>query len=295
MIAASCRALSWAALFADAPGPSPVQTGAMRFALDPDQGPVAGGGSAADPLDGAVTLRVAGVDLHLMPEGVLWWAAEHTLVVADLHLEKSSSFARRGALLPPYDTAATLRLLGRAIDRLDPARVVSLGDAFHDRFGPDRLGEDDRAAIERLQHGRDWIWIAGNHDPVLSRPMGGVVTDTWCCGGLTFRHEPARDPDAAHGEIAGHLHPSALVALPAKAVRRRCFAGDGARLILPAFGVLTGGLCLGDPAFDGLFDRPNLTVGLLGDGRVYRFPGRLLATRHDGHGGAPGYQRASLR
>lgn len=222
----------------------------------------------------ATAVEVAGARLELAPEGVAWWAAERTLVVADLHFEKGSSAARHGALLPPYDTAATLARLAAVIARLDPARVLSLGDAFHDPFGPERLHAGDRARIGELQAGREWIWIAGNHDARVAADIGGRHADAIAIGPLVFRHAPS--PEPVEGEIAGHLHPAARVALRPKSVRRRCFATDGQRLILPAFGAYTGGLNILDRAYGGLFDRARLTAHLLGEGRVYGFPGRCL-------------------
>ncbi|MEJ1157084.1 ligase-associated DNA damage response endonuclease PdeM [Prosthecomicrobium sp. N25] len=219
-------------------------------------------------------MSLAGADLVLLPEGVLWWPAEATLVVADLHLEKGSSGARRGALLPPYDTAATLAALAGVVVRFAPGRIVSLGDAFHDPFALERLQPADRARIEALQAGREWIWIAGNHDARLVGCIGGRTVAELAIGPLVFRHEPS--PDGPEGEVAGHLHPAARVALRPKSVRRRCFATDGRRLVLPAFGAYAGGLNLLDRAYRGLFERTSLVAHLLGEGRVYPFPSRFL-------------------
>jgi DNA ligase-associated metallophosphoesterase len=247
----------------------------MRIGSDP------GFGTATPTAPfGCAALRVAGVDLVLMAEGVCFWPEESLAVVADLHLEKGSSAARRGTLLPPYDTAATLAALTAALARIRPRRVISLGDAFHDRFALERLSERDRAHIASLQAGRDWIWIAGNHDAGLvgaTEAIGGRVAEEVAIGPLVFRHEPA--PGAAPGEIAGHLHPAARVAAGPRAVRRRCFATDGDRLLMPAFGAYTGGLDVLDRAIRSLFDRTRLAVHLLGDGRVYSFPGRALVGR----------------
>lgn len=241
--------------------------------IDPDHRPP---GPHARPTAGpaAATVRVAGAALDLLPEGALWWPEAATLVVADLHFEKGSSHARRGALLPPYDTAATLARLEAVVDRMRPERIVSLGDAFHDPFAAERLSAADLARIAALQDGRDWIWVAGNHDRGLAGTVGGRHAEAVALGPLVLRHEPG--PAPADGEIAGHLHPAARVALGPKSVRRRCFATDGRRMILPAFGAYVGGLDVGDRAFAGLFDRTSLAVHLLGDGRVYSFPGRFL-------------------
>src|SRR6476620_2683034 len=151
------------------------------------------------------SVRVAGVTLAADCLGALTWREEGLLVVADLHLEKGSSFARRGQLLPPYDTTETLARLARLIAHYAPRTVIALGDNFHDGGGPSRLSPQDRASLAALQRGRDWIWIAGNHDPDPAAGIGGTFAAMLSIGALTFRHLPSRN--APDGEIAGHLHP----------------------------------------------------------------------------------------
>jgi DNA ligase-associated metallophosphoesterase len=243
---------------------------------------------------GAALLGVLGVVMEAFPEGALWWADERLLVVADLHLEKGSSFARRGQMLPPYDTVETLARLTGLVGRLQPRTVVALGDSFHDGEAAARLSSGHRTAIAALMTGRDWVWIAGNHDPDRPAGLGGMVADALSVGPLTFRHAPMA-PDAAatapgssaggslagsagraHGEIAGHLHPSARVYGRGKSVCRRCFAGDGLRLILPAFGAYAGGLDVTDRAFAGLFAPETFRAFVLGDERVYAVGRRAL-------------------
>jgi DNA ligase-associated metallophosphoesterase len=203
----------------------------------------------ATPSSGAL-VGVLGVVLEAFPEGALWWADTRMLVVADLHLEKGSSFARRGQLIPPYDTFETLSVLTRLIARLEPRVVVALGDSFHDEEAASRLTVTHRVMLKGLQMGREWIWIAGNHDPNRPEGVEGQALDELAIGKLVFRHEPS--PYQALGEIAGHLHPAARVYGRGKSVRRRCFAGDGYRLILPAFGAYTGGLRADHPRFAAL-------------------------------------------
>src|SRR5690242_179043 len=137
--------------------------------------------------------------------GALFWEEQRLLVVSDLHLEKGSSFAARGVLLPPYDTAATLGRLAAVVARHDPRMVIALGDSFHDRRAHERLSAPDRDAITALQARREWIWISGNHDPALPSNLGGMVATEVAIGRIRFRHEPT----GAIGEIAGHLHPKA--------------------------------------------------------------------------------------
>ena len=212
-------------------------------------------------------VAVAGVTLVADPAGALFWPDENVLVVADLHLEKGSAFARRGVLLPPYDTATTLARLAKLAERYAPRLLIALGDSFHDSDGPLRMAGADRARLAALQSGRDWIWIAGNHDPRLNDDVGGCIADVLALGPLTFRHEPAAPP--SDGEIAGHLHPVARIARRGRAVSRRCFASDGTRLVMPAFGAFAGGLNVRDRAILCLFGSLGFTAHMLGEHRLY--------------------------
>ena len=211
--------------------------------------------------------HIAGTAAILDPAGALWLPECRALIVADLHLEKGSSFARRGMFLPPYDTGATLALLAALIARRDPRQVICLGDSFHDRGGYCRLAAEDRARLAALQSGRDWVWVTGNHDPDFPLGTAGEIAAAVELAGLTFRHEPTAS--AACGEVAGHLHPSAKIRGRGRAVRRRAFATDGLRMVLPAFGVLAGGLNVLDRAFAPLFAAGSLRAVLIGDGRLF--------------------------
>jgi uncharacterized protein len=215
-------------------------------------------------------ITIAGATLVADPAGALYWPDERLLAVADLHLEKGSSFAVRGVLLPPYDTTATLARLAKLIERYSPALVVALGDSFHDGGGPARMPQSARVALDALQRGRDWLWLAGNHDPDLPGGLGGRVAEELAIGALTFRHEPS--PQLIDGEIAGHLHPLARVAQRGRGIARRCFAANGRRLVMPAFGTYAGGLNIRDRAFVTLFGALSFTAHLLGAGRLYAIP-----------------------
>ncbi len=215
-------------------------------------------------------VHVAGIDLLADFSGALFHEGERILLVADLHLEKGSSFARRGMLLPPYDSGATLARLATVIGRYAPRQVIALGDSFHDREAAARLMSRDREALARLQAGRNWLWLTGNHDPVPPEGLGGQSQGECRLGPLTLRHEP--DPGVATGEIAGHLHPVAIVMGTSGAVRRRCFVSDGTRCIMPAFGSYAGGLNFRHPAFAGLLTTGRRVAHALGRDRVYAVP-----------------------
>ena len=212
-------------------------------------------------------VAVAGATLTADPAGTLYWPEHGLLAVADLHLEKGSSFAARGQLLPPYDTAETLARLTRLVARYAPRVVVALGDNFHDSEGPARLAQEDRDNLLALQRGRDWFWLIGNHDPDPADDIGGAFHAEIAIGALVFRHRPT----GADGEIAGHLHPVARIAHRGRAVSRRCFAADSAHLIMPAFGAYTGGLNIRDAAFADLFGTLKFTAHMLGEDRLYSF------------------------
>jgi uncharacterized protein len=215
----------------------------------------------------ASVVSLAGISLLADPSGAIVWEEQSLLVVSDLHLEKGSSFAARGVLLPPYDTVATLSRLALVIARHDPHVVIALGDSFHDREAHARLSADDRDALGALQSRRDWIWISGNHDPAIPAGLGGVVAAEVAIGPIAFRHEPT----GVAGEIAGHLHPKARVPTRGRTVERRCFACDGERAVMPAFGAYAGGLSIRDQAFTKIFGAPDFMAHVLGDNRVHSF------------------------
>jgi uncharacterized protein len=191
--------------------------------------------------------------MMLDPAGVLHWPAQKLLCVADLHLEKGSAFARAGYFLPPYDTRDTLARLALLIRRYGPKRLVFLGDSFHDTEGAARLSPTDRAALLRLLEGLEPIWVLGNHDPAPPCDLPGEAFEEWRQGPITFRHIPSPFSRQAPPEIAGHFHPKATAPTRAGGISRPCFVANPRRVIMPAFGAFTGGLCVTDPAIARLF------------------------------------------
>jgi uncharacterized protein len=216
--------------------------------------------------DSTARLAVSGVEFVADLSGALFHEAERLLIVADLHLEKGSAYAARRVLLPPFDTAATLARLASTIMRLAPRTVVALGDSFHDVRAGERMAESDRSALGQLQRGRDFIWVAGNHDPEVPAFVGGERCAAFSIGRVTLRHEPL---PGAHGEIAGHLHPVARVVSKSGGLRRRCFASDGRRCVMPAFGAYAGGLNIRDAAFAPLFPNGVTSAHVLGRSAVF--------------------------
>lgn len=219
-------------------------------------------------------IGVCGHTMRPLAAGALYWEDEDTLLVADLHLEKGAAFAALGMLLPPYDTRTTLQRLEKVMAAVKPGRVVALGDSFHRSEGAERMAGDDLALLTRLQKDREWYWICGNHDPHLPPSIGGRICTTLTICGVTLRHEPSED--LTEREIAGHLHPVARIARRGAVIRRRCFATDGNRLVMPAFGAYAGGLNVLDRAFAELFLRHRLEAWMMGRADVYPVLGSLL-------------------
>jgi DNA ligase-associated metallophosphoesterase len=227
------------------------------------------------------TVTIAGVALVADCSGALYWAEERLLIMADLHLEKGSSYGARGVFLPPYDTAATLGKLAHVLGQYMPRMVIALGDSFHDRRGASRLSDADRSMLGLMQRGREWIWIAGNHDPEPAVGIGGIAAAALAIGGITFRHEPRPSTpdhtDSDVGEIAGHLHPVAHVSTRARRISRRCFAADAHRIVMPAFGAYTGGVNVRNSAFADVFGSLAFTAHMLGAGQLYRIAAERCA------------------
>ena len=217
-------------------------------------------------------LHFAGHAFEPLRSGGLYWHAERTLLVADLHLEKFSSFARHGALLPPYDTAKTLKRLEADVVRTGAERIIALGDSFHRDAGVASLLDADRLRLMALLGRTHWTWVSGNHDP-SPHALGGVCVDQLAHRGLLLTHEPRR---GRPGLIGGHLHPAADLQVDGRSVRRPCFVHDGAVLVLPAYGSSTGSINILGPAFMGLFDHRALEVSMIGRGRVYPVSVRRL-------------------
>jgi len=215
----------------------------------------------------AAPVHLAGERLMLDPAGAVYWPARGLLAVSDLHLEKGSSFARRGMLLPPFDTKATIDRLVLLMRHWNPRIIVALGDSFHDVAGPDRLTSEQAGRLRAITAGRRFIWVRGNHDPDPPQGLGGECVETFALRPLMFRHQAE---GGGVGELCGHHHPKATVPARGGQVSRPCYVTDARRMMLPAFGAYTGGLDVSDPAIARLFPRGG-RVFLLGTDRLFSF------------------------
>ena len=216
-----------------------------------------------------VPFSFAGETFSATADGALFWPAQSVLLVADLHLEKASWFARFGQFLPPYDSHATLTALARSVEQTNATRLYCLGDSFHDAFGCERLPASARELLTDLTSRLDWTWIVGNHDPGFSDHCGGRLADEVELGGIILRHEAVRGEPRP--EMSGHYHPKFRVHLRGRLVSRRCFVVSPTKLILPAFGSLTGGLDAHHPEIIGNVGPDAAALVPVSD-RLLRFP-----------------------
>lgn len=187
-----------------------------------------------------VPFSFCGHELTALPQGALFWPARRALLVADLHLEKASWFARLGQMLPPYDSLSTLSDLSALVAVTGAREIWCLGDSFHDRDGCDRLPRRARDLLIELTTKTSWTWITGNHDPAFADHCGGAIVEEAEVDRLLLRHEA--DPTEVRPELSGHFHPKLRINHRGRQVSRRCFVATDRKLILPAFGALTGGL-----------------------------------------------------
>jgi len=216
----------------------------------------------------AAPIHLAGERLMLDPAGALVWPATGMLVVSDLHLEKGSSYARHGMLLPPWDTHATLDRLAILLRRWRPRIVLALGDSFHDVEGAARLPHGELARLNAMTEAHRFVWVLGNHDPTPPAGVGGDFVEAFVTGSIVFRHQAVTRPDV--GEVSGHCHPKAAVPARGGSVSRPCFVTDSKRIMMPAFGSYAGGLDVRDRAIARLFPH-GARVFLLGKGRLFSF------------------------
>jgi DNA ligase-associated metallophosphoesterase len=207
-------------------------------------------------------------EFALVGARALFWPRENALLVADLHLEKASFFAERGQMLPPYDSRETLERVALAVGQTGARRVFALGDNFHDGKGAARLEPHAAGMLAALTRVTDWVWITGNHDH--GETMGTALSELEVAG-LLLRHEAV--PGEARPELSGHFHPKLRLTLRGRSLARPCAVASERKLILPAFGTLTGGMDAADPAIIAALQPARaIDAVLAAQGRLVQYP-----------------------
>ena len=223
-----------------------------------------------------VPLSFAGEEMFLIDGRALYWPRERTLLLADLHLEKASFFAGHGQMLPPYDSRETLERIANAVKQTGARRVITLGDNFHDSDGTSRLEPYAAGMLEALTRSLDWVWITGNHDEEMHRAFGGALVDEMELGGVLLRHIARKGE--TRPEISGHFHPKVRVRIRDRHISRPCgvlsrSADRADRMIMPAFGALTGGMDAASPQIlRALQPAREIEAVLPAKGKLVKFP-----------------------
>lgn len=207
-----------------------------------------------------VPFSFAAEEMVLTEGRALYWPRERALLVADLHLEKGSFFARHGQPIPPYDSRETLERVALAIRETGARRVITLGDNFHDAGGAARLEPHACGMLAALTKAVDWVWITGNHDigehgAVAEADCGGTRVEELELAGMILRHQAKKGE--TRPELSGHFHPRLQLTVQRRRIVRPCAVvsanenadgGRSGRMILPAFGAFTAGMSAADPA-----------------------------------------------
>lgn len=224
------------------------------------------------PLSFGASFEFNGEEFALVQERALYWPRERALLVADLHLEKASYYAKHGQMLPPYDSRETLERVALAIRETGARRVFTLGDNFHDSAGPARLEPHAAGMLAALVRATDWVWITGNHDSRMEAAAGGTLAEELAVAGLMLRHQAKAGETKP--EVSGHYHPRLQITVRERSIRRPCaVVSSSGRMILPAFGALTGGMNAADPAILGaLQPAAAIDAVLPSKGRLVQFP-----------------------
>ena len=221
-----------------------------------------------------VPFSFADREWRLVAHNALYWPAENALLVADLHLEKASSYARTGQFLPPYDSRETLGRVARALRETGARRVFCLGDNFHDSGGPARLDPHAAGMLAALTRATDWVWITGNHDPLIAgdaATIEGTVLGELACSGVLLRHQAQSGETGP--ELSGHYHPKLRLTVRGRNIARPCAVRSEQRMILPAFGALTGGMDAADPAIRAALQPAGaIDAVLAAGGRLVQYP-----------------------
>lgn len=215
---------------------------------------------------------------HADASGALFIEEPKLLIVSDLHLEKASHYSAKGRFLPPYDSEKTLRKLQNVVQTFKPKTVLSLGDAFHDNEGRNRLSDNCIKLLDEISKITEFIWVIGNHDAGELKHNSMQSHTEIERAGIRFIHEADTSMSAEDGfEVSGHFHPCATIIQRGRRLRRRCFAMDQKRMIMPAFGSLTGNLNISDPIYTPLFQKAEMSVILLGERSAHHIPRALCS------------------
>lgn len=186
-------------------------------------------------------IEVAGEELNLSPNSVIFWQKESALLVADLHLGKICHFRRSGIPVPVQANDKNLESLVDLINLKKPERLIFLGDLFHSHYNA--AWEEFGELVNHFKN-VSFELVMGNHDIMSSlqyERKGLKVYDRLKIGPFLFTHHPEEKLSDTDYNLAGHIHPGVrMVGKGRQAITLPCFYFGQHQGLLPAFGAFTG-------------------------------------------------------
>ena len=203
---------------------------------------------------------------QISKEGILFWFDKQIAIIADLHLEKGSSFGPSGQFLPPYDSEETLKKIFKTIKNHKIKTIILLGDTFHDKNAFDRMSEKVFILFKSLIEKYKVIFILGNHESKFE--IGRInFLNEYVIDDIHFIHQAL--PTSIF-QISGHFHPVASVKSSIKKITAKCLLHTNNHIILPSFGQYTGGLNINSPVFKPFVNNDS-KIYMLTKKSIYKF------------------------
>ena len=210
-------------------------------------------------------IKFADEEFYAHPNSALYWKRLNIIIVADLHLGKSISFAKQKQFLPPYDTKETLEKLFDCINEFKPSKLIIVGDLLHDKFSFQSFHDSDLNNLNNYTKKTEFIWVKGNHDSDVEINGFTKVLD-YKVDDIIFNHIPIK---TTNYQICGHYHPKAKIFHRGKSIYKTAFVHNDKVLILPSFGTLTGGLNINQEPLKKLLGK-NINIFPVNDEKVYK-------------------------
>ncbi|MBT8220391.1 MAG: ligase-associated DNA damage response endonuclease PdeM [Bacteroidia bacterium] len=184
---------------------------------------------------------ISGEELYLHPDKAIFYPAEQTLIVSDLHLGKADHFRKAGIPVPDQVNITNIEKLYTLILELEPERVIFLGDLFHSDLNGSWI--DFEKVLTDFQD-TQFDLVRGNHDilpdAVYANSRMKLYNETLNLGPFVLSHIPLEEPSEGYN-LAGHIHPAVVMKGKARQhLRIPCFYFSENQGILPAFGAFTG-------------------------------------------------------
>lgn len=185
-------------------------------------------------------ITIQGEQVYLLPEKAIYWPAQKTIILSDLHWGKAAHFRKNGIAIPAHTQHADEAKLSELVRKHNAERLVIAGDMFHSTQNK----ETDNFSHWRSQHSQLSIdLVLGNHD-ILEKTIYtsyGIMLheEVLDAGPFMFSHDELHTPGKFY--IHGHIHPSFSISGKGRtSMKLSCYCMDDKKMVLPSFGSFTG-------------------------------------------------------